>query len=173
MGFSETQRSDHIHELQRYLHDISYYDANIPRIIPDGIYGAETADAVKRFQRQYGLNDNGETNPATWEMVVDVYRRFVETLAQSLDVFPRDVGRIIGIADTGLPVLVIQSILLTLSQEYPEIPEIFITGEYDVRTSQAVKAFQHITGLPQTGDVNRVTWNMLAAVTAAELNRSE
>lgn len=170
MGFSEAQRRDHIHELQRYLHDISYYDANIPRIIPDGIYGAETADAVKQFQRQYGLNDNGETNPATWEMVVDVYRRFVETLAQSLDVFPRDVGRIIGIGDTGLPVLVIQSILLTLSQEYPEMPEVSITGEYDVRTAEAVNVFQRITGLPQTGDVDRVTWNMLAAVTAAELN---
>lgn len=170
MGFSETQKREHIHELQRYLHDISYYDANIPRIIPDGIYGVETSDAVRAFQRQYGLNDSGQTNPATWEMVVDVYRRFVETLAQSLDVFPRDVGRIIGIGDTGLPVLVIQSILLTLSQEYPEIPEVSITGEYDLRTSQAVREFQKITGLPQTGNVNRVTWNMLAAVTAAELN---
>ncbi len=170
MGFSEAQRSAHIHELQRYLHDISYYDPNIPRIIPDGIYGPETSEAVKAFQRQYGLNDNGETNPATWDAVVDVYRRFVETLAQSLDVFPRDVGHIISIGDTGLPVLVIQSILLTLSQEYPEIPAVSITGEYDGRTAQAVTAFQQIAGLPQTGDVNRVTWNMLAAVTAAELN---
>ncbi len=170
MGFSETQKKEHINELQRYLHDISYYDPNIPRILPDGIYGAETADAVRAFQRQYGLSDSGETNPATWLAIVDVYRSFVETLAQSLDVFPRDVGRIISIGDTGLPVLVIQSILLTLEQEYPDLPDVAITGEYDLRTQAAVREFQKITGLPQTGDVNRVTWNMLAAVTAAELN---
>ncbi len=170
MGFSETQKKEHINELQRYLHDISYYDPNIPRILPDGVYGAETADAVRAFQRQYGLSDSGETNPATWLAIVDVYRSFVETLAQSLDVFPRDVGRIISIGDSGLPVLVIQSILLTLEQEYPALPAVAITGEYDLRTQAAVREFQKITGLPQTGDVNRVTWNMLAAMTAAELN---
>ncbi len=173
MGFSELQRKEHIGELQRYLHDISYYDPNIPRVIPDGIYGTETADAIRAFQRQYGLNDNGETNPATWDAVVDVYRRFVETLAQSLDIFPRDVGRIIGIGDTGLAVLVIQSILLTLSQEFGNIPPVAITGEYNTETSQAVRTFQKLTGIPQTGDVNRVTWNMLAAMAAAELNQEQ
>lgn len=86
MIFSEMQKREHINELQRYLHDISYYDPNIPRIIPDGIYGTETSDAVRAFQRQYGLIDNGETNPATWMMIVEVYRNFVETLAQSLDI---------------------------------------------------------------------------------------
>ncbi len=171
MAFSESQKKEHISELQRYLHDISYYDPRIPRIIPDSIYGTETADAVRAFQRQYGLSDNGETNPATWEMIVEVYRRFVDTLAASLDVFPRDVGRIIDTGDEGLPVLVIQSILLTLSQKFRNIPPVRITGEYDAETAQAVRAFQEITGLPQTGFVNRVTWNMLAAVTAAELNQ--
>lgn len=170
MGFSEMQKKEHINELQRYLHDISYYDPNIPRIIPDGIYGIETSDAVRAFQRQYGLNDSGETNPATWLMIVDVYRSFVETLALSLDVFPREIGRIISVGEDGLPVLVIQSILLTLSQEYTNIPPVEITGRYDARTAQAVKVFQEITGLPQTGTVDRVTWNMLAAITAAELN---
>jgi len=171
MIFSEMQKREHINELQRYLHDISYYDPNIPRIIPDGIYGTETSDAVRAYQRQYGLIDNGETNPATWMMIVEVYRNFVETLAQSLDIFPREIGRIISVGDKGLPVLVIQSILLTLSQEYPNIPEVSITGTYDARTARAVKVFQEITGLPQTGNVDRVTWNMLAAVTAAELNQ--
>lgn len=169
MAFSEFQKKEHINELQRYLHDLSYYDPNIPRIIPDGIYGTETSDAVRAFQRQYGLNDNGETNSATWLMIVDVYRRFVDTLAESLDIFPRDVGKIIETGDEGLAVLVIQSILLTLSQEFPNVPPVAITGDYDAQTAQAVRAFQEITGLPQTGTVDRVTWNMLASVTAAEL----
>lgn len=170
MGFSEAQKKEHIHELQRYLHDISYYDPNIPRIIPDGIYGSETSDAVRAFQRQYGLNDNGLTNQTTWETIVTVYRNFVDTLAQSLDIFPRDVGRIITLGDGGLPVLVIQSILLTLSQEFPNIPPVSITGDYNAETARAVRAFQEIAGLPPTGNVDRITWNMLAAVTAAELN---
>ncbi len=169
MAFSELQKTEHIHELQRYLHDLSYYDPNIPRIIPDGVYGAQTTNAVRIFQRQYGLNDNGETNSATWLAIVEVYRRFVDTLAQSLDIFPREIGKIIAQGDTGLAVLVIQSILLTLSQEFPNLPPVPITGNYDAETELAVRKFQEITGLPQTGTVDRVTWNMLAAVTAAEL----
>ena len=40
-----------IHSLQVMLREISYCDHNIPCLIPDGIFGEETLEAVMRFQR--------------------------------------------------------------------------------------------------------------------------
>lgn len=171
MAFSDFQRSEHISEIQRYLHDISYFDAGIPRIIPDSIYGEETAQAVRSFQQRYGLLVNGEVNPATWERIVEVYLRLAGTPALPLEVFPREVGRILDTGDEGFAVLVLQAILLSLTQRFPNLPKVAITGKYSEETATAVTAFQELSGLPPTGFVDRPTWNVLAAAAAAELNR--
>ncbi|MBR4102021.1 MAG: peptidoglycan-binding protein [Oscillospiraceae bacterium] len=171
MAFSDFQRSEHISEIQRYLHDISYFDAGIPRIVPDSIYGEETAQAVRSFQQRYGLLVNGEVNPATWERIVEVYLRLAGTPALPLEVFPREVGRILDTGDEGFAVLVLQAILLSLTQRFPNLPKVAITGKYSEETATAVTAFQELSGLPPTGFVDRPTWNVLAAAAAAELNR--
>lgn len=171
MAFSEFQKSDHIGEIQRYLHDLSYYDAGIPRIVPDSIYGEETAQAVRSFQQRYGLLVNGEVNPATWEKIVEVYLRLAGTPALPLEVFPREVGRILDTGDSGFAVMVMQVILHLLSERFPNFPQTAITGEYSEETAAAVTAFQELSGLPPTGFVDRPTWNVLAAAAAAELNR--
>lgn len=169
MGFSDMQRIEHIRELQRYLHDISYYDRNIPRIIPDGIYGAETADAVRQFQLQYGLQDNGEANPATWLAIVEVYRKLLDVPVQLLSVFPREIGETIGEGRDGFTVLVISAILSTLSRKYENLPAVEVDALYTAQLAQAVRAFQDISGLPQTGAVDRRTWNLLAAAVDVEI----
>ena len=171
MAFSDFQRSEHISEIQRYLHDISYFDAGIPRIVPDSIYGEETAQAVRSFQQRYGLLVNGEVNPATWERIVEVYLRLAGTPALPLEVFPREVWRILDTGDEGFAVLVLQAILLSLTQRFPNLPKVAITGKYSEETATAVTAFQELSGLPPTGFVDRPTWNVLAAAAAAELNR--
>ena len=171
MAFSDFQRSEHIAEIQRYLHDISYYDAGIPRIIPDSIYGEETAQAVRSFQQRYGLLVNGEVNPATWEKIVEVYLRYAGTPALLLEVFPREAGRILDRGDDGYAVLVMQVILHSLAERFPNFPVVHITGEYGEETVAAVMAFQERSGLPRTGFTDRLTWNALAAAAASELNR--
>ena len=171
MAFSDFQRSEHISEIQRYLHDISYFDAGIPRIVPDSIYGEETAQAVRSFQQRYGLLVNGEVNPATWERIVEVYLRLAGTPALPLEVFPREVGRILDTGDEGFAVLVLQAILLSLTQRFPNLPKVAITGKYSEETATAVTAFQELSGISPTGFVDRPTWNVLAAAAAAELNR--
>lgn len=171
MAFSDFQRSEHISEIQRYLHDISYFDAGIPRIVPDSIYGEETAQAVRSFQQRYGLLVNGEVNPATWERIVEVYLRLAGTPALPLEVFPREVGRILDTGDEGFAVLVLQAILLSLTQRFPNLPKVAITGIYNAETAEAVTAFQELSGISPTGFVDRPTWNVLAAAAAAELNR--
>ncbi len=163
MAFSPEQQREHIRELQKYLHGISYYNEQIPRIIPDGIYGKETTNAVRGFQTAYGLTASGETNRATWDKIVSVYRSLIDTLARVLEVFPRGRSQMIGPGDTGLPVLVIQAILRALSDQYHNLPLIEVTGLYGPDTAGAVRRFQELTALPVTGTVDLYTWNLLAA----------
>ena len=47
MAYTEQDRRNHIRELQQYLYSLSFLDETLPRVIPDGIYGRQTALAVR------------------------------------------------------------------------------------------------------------------------------
>ena len=59
-------------------------------------------------------------------------------------------------------VYILQIMLSELGIIYDDFPEIEITGVFDATTEQAVKTFQRINRLPQTGEVEMKTWNALA-----------
>ena len=68
-------------------------------------------------------------------------------------------GYEIGLGSAGNPVLAIQRDLRRIRKNYPAIPNISNTlGIYDEETVNAVKKFQEIFDLPQTGIVNKATW---------------
>lgn len=153
----------YIQELQRYLYGLSYYDETIPRIIPDGIYGKETAISVRAFQQKHGLRPTGETNCATWDAIVSEYRKNVERVAAAIDIFPKDREKI-AMDESGLIVYIIQAMLKTLQVKYDEKITVEITGIYDAQTKKAVQKFQECTYYRRnTGFVDRYTWNLLVA----------
>jgi len=124
---------------------------------------------VRQFQLQYGLQDNGEANPATWLAIVEVYQKLLDVPVQLLSVFPREIGETIGEGRDGFTVLVISAILSTLSRKYGNLPAVEVGALYTAQLAQAVRAFQDISGLPQTGAVDRRTWNLLAAAVDVEI----
>lgn len=169
MSYTTTQRRSHIRELQGMLYGISYYNPAIPRVVPDGIYGASTAAAVRDFQQYYGLVPNGEAGRATWEKIAEVYQELTGAAPLPLEAFPENGRAVILPGERGFTVLVIQSILHSLSQVYGNVPDCALTGVFDEETLRAVQPFQKLCGLPVTGGVDCQTWNMLAAA-AGELN---
>ena len=58
-------------------------------------------------------------------------------------------------------ILAIQRYLRTLHLVDPRIPLINVDGIYDKETETAVLAFQQKNGLPETGEVDFATWEML------------
>ena len=162
--YTSAQKKAHIKELQSCLHVISYYNTKIPCIIPNGIYDAETQNAVKAFQQYYNLTDSGEVNTATWDKIMSVYQHFVNTAPQPLEVFPKKPDTVMHPGDHCFTVAMIQAVLFELSQTYTNLPCVHVTGDYDTETVQAVQLFQKICGLPVTGDVDCQTWNMLAQI---------
>lgn len=62
-----------VRQLQEQLNRIARNYPAIPHITPDGIYGQRTLDAVKAFQRIFGLNPTGVADYPTWYQISNVY----------------------------------------------------------------------------------------------------
>ena len=160
MAYTSAQKRQHILEIQRYLYAISLYDSNIPQVIPDGSYGQDTVLAVRAFQKEYGLPVTGNTDPATWNRIVNVYRSYLGAVPVAYSVFP-SAKFVLGSGDTGQLVYIVQAMLDSIGKSYDNAPCVDICGDYDSATAEAVKDFQKRTALPQTGKVDSLTWNML------------
>lgn len=149
--------------IQNFLHLISRHDEMLPCVIPDGIYGIETRNCVRAFQRMAGLDITGTVDSDTFNSIVAYYRQTVnQRAAFSLaDLIPQTLeGGVISPGDESNLVTVIQSLLKTLEVIYI-FDEIEINGIYDDATQAAIKEIQRINLLPQSGVIDKDTWNAL------------
>lgn len=157
--YTDTQKMAHIYELQQMLCTLSQHEPAVPCVIPDGIYGPETAAAVKAYQLFAGLRPTGEADPATWEhLAKDVLA--IGEAPLPLPAFPPD-----GVLHPGercYTVLVAQAVLTALAEEYADISPCPVNGVFDGETVRALQPFQKLCGLPVTGTLDCRTWNMLA-----------
>ena len=113
---SQDQIREQMLEAQQSLIDLGYlYGA------ADGIYGPMTADALKRFQGEHGLEQTGELNDSTAEALSELAARLgdVRALQQRLI----DLGYLNGSVD----------------------------GAFGKRSQAAMKQFQAVHGLEATG----------------------
>ena len=155
-----------IFHLQRYLRQLSRFDPDIPSVQEDGIFGEETQASLMAFQKKYGLPITGTADPQTWATLFEAYLADVESRTRPSPVFlfprhPPDYS--VGEGDTGPLVSVIQWLLYDIVLLYGLAPDVIpLTGVYDQITTQAVRDFQRVNGLPQDGRVDRITWNYLA-----------
>ena len=62
-----------IRSLQTMLRILAENDEKYVPIVPDGIYGPETRDAISELQARYLLPVTGETDKLTWNAVVRLY----------------------------------------------------------------------------------------------------
>ena len=78
-------------------------------------------------------------------------------------------GYNLGLGATGDKVRQLQQQLARISKTYTAIPTVRVDGVYGPSTQQAVRTFQQVFGLPQTGVVDYNTWyeisNIYVAVT--------
>lgn len=62
-----------VRTIQEQLNRISDVYTAIPKVAVDGIYGPRTADAVRAFQRIFGLPATGVVDLATWYKISQIY----------------------------------------------------------------------------------------------------
>lgn len=65
---------------------------------------------------------------------------------------------------SGQKVLQMQEQLNVIAGAYPAIPKIQADGIYGPATAEAVRTFQEVFGLPQTGTVDFRTWYKISEI---------
>lgn len=155
-----------IQNLQRYLRQLSFFDPDIPPVPIDGIFDSATKEALKAFQRKYGLDPSGTANEETWNTLYAAYLSSIDQNSPPLPLplFPRnpqDYAILLG-AESFL-VMAVQYILneLAILNDGYEAITIDQTGIYDNNTESAVKRFQEQNDLTITGNTDKQTWDMM------------
>ena len=93
-------------------------------------------------------------------MIVIVYRELIDTVPSPYPVFPSR-NYVCRKGEHSQLVYIIQAMLCGLFSAYDNLPQLTVCGDYDSETAEAVRAVQKKTGLPENGEVNCMTWNML------------
>ncbi len=159
-----------VRTIQTQLNRISKDYPSIPKIpTPDGVFGVETENAVREFQRIFNLTVDGIIGKATWYKIKYIFVA-VANLAElesegiRLADIPKQFVTDIRRGDSGDPVRVLQYYLATVAAFNNAVPSVAIDGVFGQNTFDAVIAFQREYGLTQSGVVDEATWNKLSEV---------
>ena len=154
-----------IRSLQTRLRTSAHADTQLPRLVPDGIYGPNTVQAVREFQRRYALPVTGETDSATWSKLVTVYTAQSPSVLPAAPVMLRwTPNRTISAGSRSSHLFLIQSMLQSLSRFYANAPALTVTGVHDAPSVAAVKWLQTLAALPPTGEIDQRTWACLSGL---------
>lgn len=159
-----------VRRIQTFLNRIRRNYPLIPAISPvDGVFGSQTQEAVKVFQRTFNLTADGVVGVGTWNKISQIYTA-VTGLAEL-----NGEGELIGVGTTpptsvlrqgsrGNDVLQLQFLLNYIAQFYPNVPSVTQDSVFGSGTAGAVRNFQTLFGLTADGVVGPATWNKLYQV---------
>jgi len=152
-----------IRSLQTMLRVLAEHDSRHKRIVPDGIYGPETMAAVSTFQRLHGLPITGVTDLNTWEAIHAAYAPALINIdaAEALEIVLNP-NQVIRKGERHPNVWILQAILAVLAEIYESISAPGHSGILDDATADSLAAFQMLSGLPMTGQLDKRTWKHLA-----------
>lgn len=151
--------------IQVELNRISQNYPAIPKIsLVDGIFGAQTEAAVRKFQEIFNLTVDGIVGRSTWYALVRYYTavtQMAELRSQGQRFYANSWATTSPIqqGDRGVKVEHLQYMLSVLAAYIPEIPSVTVDGIFGSGTRNAVIAAQRRFGLPQTGIVDYNTWD--------------
>ena len=156
-------RGNDVRTIQYFLNFLAFFNDRLVDLNVDGIFGPATENAVKTFQREYGLTPDGIVGRATWYAILDAYYATLNSLpdeyrSYSSLLYP---GFTITTGSSGNVVNQLQTFLRVIAQNNNAVPLITADGIYGDRTKAAVAAVQKLSGIPQTGSVGPLTWNAI------------
>ena len=153
---------EYVSVLQYYLAVISRFYDSVPSVSQTGVFDAQTENAVKAFQRTFGLDPDGIVGRNTWNDIYRAYRGIVTDqglLSGGAALYP---GFILQLGSSGEYVSLLQEYLNELARVYPSIPSVTVDGRFGQATDTAVRAAQNQLGLTPNGIVGAVTWSAIA-----------
>ena len=151
-----------VRSLQTMLRVLAEDNPRQPTVVPDGIYGPSTMNAVTAFQRENGLPVTGIVDQITWDLIVERYEPALIRVdkAQPIEVLI-DPGQIFRRGDSNPYIYLLQSMLTQLSKDHPTIEIPTHSGIMDDETIRSIESFQRLAGLAETGEFDKITWKHL------------
>lgn len=162
--FNALDEKNFIVQIQRILRDLNFLRTQNGMVGIDGIYDEGTREAVREFQKRYGLEATGVVDSATWTLLHTVweFKAEGEALARAVYILPRfEKYEILPFTKDNV-LYVIQHMLEVISTDYEELEGIELNGVYDIKTQNAIKTFQRKNLLDDTGIIDATTFNHLA-----------
>ncbi len=154
--------------LQVMLNRIGRNYPAIPRVDPvDGVFGSQTEDAVKRFQRIFNLTPDGIVGQGTWYKLVSLYVGVTDLseLVSEGQPYTRIQAPASGVTlregSSGIAVSALQYFISIIAQFNSGVPGLAIDGIFGPKTAAAVRAVQSRLGLSATGTVDQATWQKI------------
>ncbi len=150
-------------EVQSYLRTLLQEESDLPpAVIPDGIFGPETAGAVSRYQRNNGLDPTGEVDYQTWAGIIQKYgvRASCGGPAKTIVGFRNDELDLTPPGNSGLSVWFAQVMLLSIGRKFERFAGIVPDG---INAGPTTEAFLYIQFRAKTlyhdGSLDKSTWN--------------
>ncbi len=156
-----------VQQIQIRLNRISNNYPAIPKIYPvDGVYGVETENAVKEFQRIFNLDQDGVIGKNTWYRIQYIYnsvKRLNELNSEglTLDEISSEYPSELKVGSVGDGVFTLQYYLNYISNFVDTVAQVTPDRIFGEQTLQSVLSFQRTYGLEETGIVEEVTWNSI------------
>lgn len=159
MTYTDWQQQDHVRELQEYLRTVALTDNNYLELAVDGIFGEETAEAVRAYQLANQLPVTGKADSITWDHLLRDYLDALTLLSEAvpLHVFPLPQA-VLRPGDRGTTIYILQAMLNSLEEK----DALTVNGYYDAATTEYVRHLQTISGFTANGEVDRAFWDHLA-----------
>lgn len=152
-----------IYNLQVFLRTISDRYPSIPLVVPDGIYGNKTHNAVKEYQRIFSLKEDGITDFGTWNHILKTYDGIVEEKrhGNSVLIYPET-----GLSENSKSfkptVMIMQVMINALAEFFENISLSSVSGYIDAATVKSIKSIQIISGMNPDGNITKKFWNNLS-----------
>ena len=157
---------DEVKNIQYLLAYLAQFYDTIPSVTLDGIFGRETENAVKAFQRVFELPVTGAVDFDTWDVLYRTYLGFIATIP-----FKYTEGALLPYP--GIPlrlgaesevVRILQEYLNDIAEFFPQLPSVNPTGYFGPQTEATVIAFQNFRGIAPSGTVGASTWNEITSL---------
>ena len=151
--------------LQYFLSILAEFIEFIPSVAIDGIFGEGTRNSVIAFQKYEGLTPDGIAGERTWNLLYNRARGIINSLGIDFDLrlasYSQYPGSPLSYGSRGDAVQTLQNYLNYIALSYRAVPFVSSTGFFGNETEEAVRAYQSRFGLPETGVVDKETWDLI------------
>jgi peptidoglycan hydrolase-like protein with peptidoglycan-binding domain len=147
--------------LQTMLRTISFQYPALPQIIPDGIFGERTLEAVMIFQREFFPPVTGRVDNKTWDAIVRIYKQVLRSLS-----VPTGIGypwreSVIRPGQSSVHLYSIQSMFQALSRVLRNIEAGSLSGVHDQASVNNVRRIQRLNQSKPDGVIDWQVWQTL------------